>query len=107
MPAETEKTRKAREKPTPYARKAREPHKKDAPKTAAKPAASGRQENLTLAHWVNVIKFIDDYPHLSQGEVVAHFKNQKDGALPFDQSTLSRKLKQRQALENASALIVW
>ena len=69
MPAETEKTRKAREKPAPYARKAREPHKKDAPKTAPKPAASGRQENLTLADWMNVFKFIDDHPHLSQGEV--------------------------------------
>ena len=48
---------------------------------------------------MNVFKFIDDHPHLSQGEVVAHFKNRKDGALPFDQSTLSRKLKQRQAPE--------
>ena len=29
---------------------------------------------------MNVFKFIDDHLHLSQIEVIAHFKNQKDGS---------------------------
>ncbi|PPQ75268.1 hypothetical protein CVT25_000841 [Psilocybe cyanescens] len=99
MPQTTEKTRKPRPKPAPYARKEKKAHVKDTPRTSSKPAAAGRHENLTLADWISVFKFIDSHPLLSQGDVVTHFKNKKDGALYFDQSTLSRKIKRRHELE--------
>ena len=102
MPKDTEKTRKPREKPGLYSRKPKAALAyplKDAPKTSAKQESRSRQ-NLTLADWLTVFKFMDAHPHLSQGQVVDHFSNCTNGALVFQQCTLSRKLAQRTELEN-------
>ncbi|PPQ81879.1 hypothetical protein CVT25_013486 [Psilocybe cyanescens] len=99
MPQTTEKTQKPRPKPAPYAHKEKKARVKDTPRTSSKPAAAGRHENLTLADWISVFKFKYSHPLLSQGDVVTHFKNKKDGALCFDQSTLSCKIKQCHELE--------
>jgi len=98
-----DKTRKVRNKPAPYTRKPREKAAKDAPKTSAKRKESGRREHLTLADWLTVFAFIDTHPLLSQGEVVKYFANRADGVLIFSQSALSRKLDQRQELENRAS----
>jgi hypothetical protein len=57
------------------------------------------RENLTLGDWLTVFAFIDNHPSHSQGEVVRHFSQKKDGALVFKQSTLSRKIKMQAELE--------
>jgi hypothetical protein len=94
-------TRAPRPKPGPYKRK---PKPKVAgpkpvpPRTTAKVLTTKRQ-NLTLADWLSVFKFVDERPDMSQAAVVQHFKTKKDGALFFDQATLSRKLQQREELE--------
>ena len=55
--------------------------------------------NLTLHDWLTVFAFIDSHPDMSQENVVTYFKTRAEGALYFDQSTLSRKLKNRFELE--------
>ena len=52
-----------------------------------------------LQDWLIVFSFIDNHPDMPQSEVVEHFKTQHEGALVFTQSTLSRRLKNRPALE--------
>ena len=74
--------------------------RKDTPKTSAKSSAARHRENLTLADWLTVFKFIDEHPGISQAQVVNHFKTCKDGALIFTQPTLSRKLEQCTELES-------
>ncbi|KAF8263657.1 hypothetical protein EI94DRAFT_1875459, partial [Lactarius quietus] len=69
--------------------------KKDASKSSAKSSVTQSRENLTLADWFTVFKFIDEHPQIPQTQVVNHFKTCKDGALIFTQPTLSRKLEQR------------
>jgi hypothetical protein len=90
-------TRKVRENPAPYTHKTKprpSVTKKDAPKTSAKSSIARRRENLTLADWLNVFKFIDEHPGIPQTQVVNHFKTCKEGALVFMQPTLSQKLEQ-------------
>ena len=93
--SEPTKSRKPREKPTPYQRKPREPKQKDAPKTSAKPAVQSIRQNLTLSDWLVVLKFVDEHPLLHQTDVVQHFKTKTDGALHFTQSSLSRAIHKR------------
>jgi len=88
-------TRKPREMPKPYHRKPKNPIVKDAPRTAAKSAKVKKHENVTLHDWMTVYAFIDEHPGLTQGDIVEHFSSKSDGALVFDQSMLSRKLKSR------------
>ncbi|KAF8262519.1 hypothetical protein EI94DRAFT_1601767 [Lactarius quietus] len=76
-------TRKVHEKPAPYFHKMKPVTKKDAPKTSAKPSVTQNHENLTLANWLVVFKFIDKHPGIPQTQVVNHFETCKDGALVF------------------------
>ena len=94
------KTRKVRDKVTPYTRKPGPHVDKDRPKTSAKLAKTkSTRENLTLSDWLTVFAYIDNHPSHSQGQVVRHFSEKVDGALIFKQSTLSRKIKIRATLE--------
>ena len=84
-------------RPKPYEQKPKAPIPKDAvrKRTAATPVKSKKHKNLTLQDWMVVFAFMDEHPHISQGDVVRHFAAKKDGILVFDQSTLSRKVKAR------------
>ncbi len=95
-------TRKPLEKPTPYQRKPKPPIKKDVARTSAKSIESDKRRNLTLADLLIIFKFIDEHPLLSQERVVEYFRTNKEGALVFTQSALSRKLKNRTELEERS-----
>lgn len=72
---------------------------KNEPKTSARPAASAHRSQLTNRDWLEIYAFIDAHPDMSQTDIVAHFGTKKDRALLFTQSTLSRKLKERPAVE--------
>lgn len=103
MPAEPQPTHKPCEKPAPYQRQPKVLVRKDAPRTAAKPAQTTQRENLTGYDWMTVYAYVDEHPRVSQGEIVRHFASKTDGALIFTQSTLSRKLKLHPELEKRVA----
>jgi hypothetical protein len=65
-----EKTRKVRNKVTPYSQKPRLPMDKDRPKTSAKRKTKSKRENLTLSDWLIVFASIDDHPSLSQAHIL-------------------------------------
>ena len=67
--------------------------------TSAKPVKSNKHKNLTLHDWLTVFSFINSHPNTPQDRVVDHFKTLQEGALKFNQSTLSRKLKNHMELE--------
>jgi hypothetical protein len=48
---------------------------------------------------MTVFAFIDQHPTMIQGDIVKHFALKSDGALTFNQCTLSRKIKSWQELE--------
>lgn len=73
---------------------------KNLPRTAAKSTETPKHETLTGADWKAVFAYVDEHPTASQGDIVRHFSSKKDGALIFNQSTLSRKLKSRPELEH-------
>lgn len=77
----------------------RTPKQQHAPKTSAKAAESGHRSNLTLSDWLTVYQFINNHPSLPQREVIKHFATCPTGALIFNQSTLSRKLRDRPKME--------
>ena len=52
-----------------------------------------------MSDWMAIYSFVDTHPNASQGEIVRHFKSLKSGALIFNQSTLSRKLRERPQME--------
>ncbi|KIJ44990.1 hypothetical protein M422DRAFT_251629 [Sphaerobolus stellatus SS14] len=94
--------RKPRDAPAPYKRQTKpgpKPGARDVPKTTAKPLTSKKRENLTLHDWMTVFAFIDKHPGLSQDDIVNHFKTRAEGVLKFNQSMLSRKIKDRGKLE--------
>lgn len=101
MPAErnNEQKRKPREGHQPYKRKPKKAVDKDSAKTSAQPPKSCKRSNLTLADWLSVFAYIDQHPNLTQDAIVQHFTTRAEGSLIFDQSTLSRKLKNRTKLE--------
>ena len=96
MPADR---RKPRPKPAPYNCKPRKKADKDVPVTAAKMQSKKTRENLSLHDWLTVFAYINEHPGVSQEDIVGHFASKTDGSLHFTQSTLSRKLKMRQQLE--------
>ncbi|CAA7270543.1 unnamed protein product [Cyclocybe aegerita] len=106
MPAERntdERKRKVRTEHAPY--KPRKPQKekvKNQPKSSAQPVQKKKRDHLTLYDWLQVFAWIDDHPNVSQDKVVAHFKNCATGALVFDQSTLSQRLRNRADIEARS-----
>lgn len=57
-------------------------------------------KNLTINDWLTVFAFIDTHPGISQKKNVCnHFHSLTDGALEFNQATLSWKLKNQEDLE--------
>ena len=96
MPAEAKW--QPRNKPKPYDHKPCTNVDKDAPKTSAKDKKN-RDENITLADWLQVFKWMDDHPDAGKKATVLHFKDLKKGCLVFSQSTLSLNLKKRADLK--------
>jgi Tc5 transposase DNA-binding domain len=92
-----ERRRKPRANPGPYGPREKV-QQKDQPTTSAITTRTQRK-NLTLHDWMTVFSFIDLHPGMDQGKVVEHFERKTDGALIFNQSTLSRKLRMRSDLE--------
>jgi hypothetical protein len=95
--------RKPRDKPAAYTQPAKKQKiTNDTPRTSATQLpnkCSNSRQNLTLADWLSVYAFIDTHPHATQADIVRHFKSLPTGALNFDQSTLSRKLRTRPNME--------
>jgi hypothetical protein len=92
-------TQKPREKPKRYQRKPKVPVLKDAPKTSAR-MVKEKHKNLTLHDWMMVFAFIDQHPGMTQGDdIMKHFASKSDGALSFNQCTLSRKIKSQEELK--------
>ena len=95
----TEHTRKFRGKLKPYASKPGPKTPRKAPASSAISAKSRQHKNLTINDWLTVFAYIDNHPGISQASVCSHFRSLVDGALEFNQGTLSRKLKKREDLE--------
>ncbi|KAI5982211.1 hypothetical protein EDD15DRAFT_2139688, partial [Pisolithus albus] len=72
---------------------------KNLPRTSAHTTQPVKRVNLTIQDWLTVFSYIDEHPGISQDAIVQHFKTIPNGALIFDQSTLSRKLRDRHKLE--------
>jgi hypothetical protein len=80
--------------------KKRQKKDKDAPETSAVSTEKQPRRNLTLHDWMTVFAYCDKQGStVNQSAVVAHFSSLQRDALFFDQSTLSRKLKNRAQLE--------
>ena len=97
-----ERKRKPRLNHAPY--KPRKPRVEAAPngdnaKSSAKSLETQQCSNLTLHDWIVVFAYIDAHPGQSQDAIVEHFKTCHEGALIFNQSTLSRRLRDRKSLE--------
>jgi hypothetical protein len=92
----TERTRKLRDKPKPYTSKPGPKAPWKAPATSSISAKDRRRKNLTVNDWLTVFAFIDTHPGISQASVCNHFCSLADGALVFNQATLSQKLKKRE-----------
>ena len=71
----------------------------DNAKSSAKSLETQQRSNLTLHDWIVVFAYIDAHPGQSQDAIVEHFKTRHEGALIFNQSTLSRRLRDRKSLE--------
>ncbi|KAF8262143.1 hypothetical protein EI94DRAFT_1468226, partial [Lactarius quietus] len=69
------------------------------PATSAISTKSRGHKNLTVHDWLTVFAFVDTHPNISQTGVCNHFHSLADGALEFNQATLSRKLKKRTDVE--------
>ncbi|KIK12613.1 hypothetical protein PISMIDRAFT_120579 [Pisolithus microcarpus 441] len=69
------------------------------PNSARHPLQANKHTILTLQDWMTVFMYIDAHPGVSQDAIVQHFKTHPEGALLFDQSTLSHKLRDWQKLE--------
>ncbi|KAF9220388.1 DDE-domain-containing protein [Gyrodon lividus] len=89
-------------KPAQYnqpAKKQKTAHKVSATSTQPPVAQFTTRSNLTLSDWMTVFAYVDSHPTLPQNSIVEHFQTLKSGALIFTQSTLCRKLQDREALE--------
>jgi hypothetical protein len=95
----TEPTRKFRAKLKPYVSKPGPKTPRKVPASSAISAKSRQHKNLTINDWLTVFAFIDSHPGISQKSICNHFHSLPDGALEFNQGTLSRKLKKREELE--------
>ena len=98
LPTE-EKCRKLQSPPAPYKRRPKVLKPKENPpnnaKSSAKAPESSLQENLTLQDWMTVVNYYDDHQLMSQQELVHYFMHRAEGALIFNQSTLSRHLSKK------------
>ena len=71
----------------------------DLPRTSAQLPKTSSRPNLTLSDWMTVYSYADSHPDCTQADIVRHFSTLVTGALIFDQSTLSRKLRDRPKME--------
>ena len=71
--------------------------------TSAISFKSQKQKNLTINDWLTISTFIDTLPSISQTSVCNHFQSLTDGALEFNQTTLSQKLKKQEKIEAHAA----
>ncbi|KAH9180085.1 hypothetical protein EDB89DRAFT_1841948, partial [Lactarius sanguifluus] len=60
-----------------------------APATSAVSAKSRQCKNLTVNDWLTVFTFVDTHADIFQASVCNHFHSLSDGALEFNQATLS------------------
>ena len=63
--------------------------------SSAKALESSLRENLTLQDWMTVVNYYDDHQLMSQQELVHYFVHHAEGALIFNQSTLSQHLSKK------------
>ena len=98
-PPPPEKTRKPRTV-KPYASKLgpKGPNAKNRPTTSAQSLKKAKAR-LTNSDWMEVYDWVDNRPHVTQGETVKHFATRPNGALTFDQGSLSRNLRKRDRRE--------
>ena len=84
----------------PYASKPgpKGPNAKNRPATSAQPLKKVK-ERLTNSDWLEVYDWVDKHPDTTQAETVKHFATRAEGALAFDQGSLSRNLKKRNQRE--------
>lgn len=94
----TEHTHKFQEL-KPYASKPGPKTPQKVPASSAISAKSCQHKNLTINDWLTVFTFIDNHPGISQTSVCNHFYSLADGALEFNQATLSQKVKKWEDLE--------
>lgn len=73
---------------------------KNAPKTSAIALKKHKHENLTCNDWLTVVKYFDEHQPISQIECVKYFANKSDGALVFNQASLSRHLSDKGRAED-------
>ena len=79
---------------------------KNAPKTSALPKAPNHlRSNLTLHDWLRVVDWYDRNQPVLQDETVKHFRNLREDALIFTQSTLSRHLTQKGRQHDQARLV--
>jgi hypothetical protein len=92
-PRPAEKTRKPRAV-QPYATKPgpKGPNAKNRPATSAQPLKTAKPR-LTNSDWMQVYSWVDEHPLATQADAVKHFTTRPEGALTFDQGSLSRNLK--------------
>jgi len=98
MPAIDERKRKPRTNVAPYIRcvpKQPKQPKADIPKTSSKKTPKHARENLTLNDWLTVVAYFDSHQPMSQHETVEYFANRPEGALVFNQGSLSRHLSEK------------
>jgi Tc5 transposase DNA-binding domain len=95
MPAAGDHKCKPWGKPKPYVCKPCEKKDPNAPRTLAKKPQTSTCENLTLNNWLTVVDYHDYHQPISQQEVVSYFANQAEGALIFNQLSLSRHLSKK------------
>ena len=98
LPTE-EKCRKLRSPPAPYKQRPKVPKPKENLPNNAKSSAKAPElslwENLTLQDWVMVVNYYNNHQLMSQQELVHYFMHCAEGALIFNQSTLSRHLSKK------------
>ena len=84
----------------PYASKPgpKGPNTKNRPATSARPLKKVKA-HLTNSDWIEVYNWVDKNPYATQVETVKHFSTWPEGALIFDQGSLSRNLWKRNQRE--------
>src|SRR5882762_2805786 len=70
------------------------PNAKNCPATSAQ-VLKKTKARLTNSDWIEVYNWLDKHPHATQAETVKHFTTRQEGALIFDQGSLSRNLRKR------------
>ncbi|KAG8214512.1 hypothetical protein J3R82DRAFT_9569 [Butyriboletus roseoflavus] len=96
MPLEPkEKVQKPHPKHNPYNCPS-QPQKTSLPgKTSAIPPAKYACNNPTLHDWLDIVTYYDSNQPISQADIVKHFATRKEGALIFNQSSLSCHLSKK------------